>query len=65
MKTESKFPNNDFELPIITDPAFSRPPRLPFDVCVKLCEEMLEWQTGRPGFEAKRLASKTPEEFIL
>ena len=62
--TPAKFPENDLDLPTI-NPIFSRPPRLPFETCVKLCEELLPVELKKPDFETRRLARKNTREFIL
>lgn len=56
----------DVALELPTAPDFvSRPPILPFDTIVALCEELLPFEVGRPDFEERRLRTKVREEFML
>lgn len=56
----------DVALELPTAPDFvSRPPILPFDDVVAMCEELLPFEIGRPDFEERRLRIKVGEEFVL
>ena len=54
---------NDFELPVSN--FVSKPPRLPFQHSVALCEQGLDWATSRPDFEENRARSKVLVEFVM
>jgi hypothetical protein len=43
----------------------SKPPRLPWLAIFQRSEEGLRFKTSQPGFEERRLKSKTSDEFIL
>lgn len=61
-----KVPDSPPDLEFPVDPNFvSKPPRLPWDVAFRGCEEALPWHTARPGFEERRLADKVDVEFVL
>ena len=54
----------DLEFPV--DPDFiSKPPRLPWQHVYHGSLERLDFRMNQPGFEEKRLARKSFEEFIL
>ena len=54
---------NDFELPVSS--FVSKPPRLPFQHSVALCEQGLDWAKSRPDFEENRARSKVLVEFVM
>jgi hypothetical protein len=52
------------EFPVAPD-FLSRPPQLDPQVMLRRIEENFAWRNSRPGAEARRLAAKVSEEFIL
>jgi hypothetical protein len=43
----------------------SKPPRLPWRAIYQRSQERLRYKTTQPGFEQRRLETKSPEEFVL